>query len=527
MASHSQTGAPSSDQPAPTRILNAPLGLDRGVVLSNRYVVERVLGQGGMGVVVAAEDRTTGRRVALKFLQLEASRDPEVHARFLREAQAASSIACEHVVRVFDAGTMGSGAPYIVMELLEGEDLSQAVERRGALPVQEVVDHVLEALVAVGLAHLRGIVHRDLKPANLFLTHHVDGRPLVKVLDFGLSKDVAGREELNLTKTSHAAIGTPLYMAPEQIRSLKSASFASDLWAMGVILFELATGQLPFDGESLGALFSAIAADPARRLDDVLPGAPPQLVEAIERCLRKKPADRPADALTLAGLLVPLATPRGRAAYARLQREHANTTGGWNLAGGEIVDEPSGTRAPGPVERARPAPTFAMTRGMPIADPSTTMGMAAPAAPPRPAGPGSTGRGALLAGVLLAAAGVGAGAWWLMVRGLGETASTPTVAGPDQAGTQAGTTAAPSNVAPVELGPRAETVAAPPSTDPAPGETAASSAAPAASPAAFPAAGGTKPWAPRPPGTATPAAPTAEPAAPSTSLEDVMKKGRR
>jgi predicted Ser/Thr protein kinase len=514
MESH---GTPSSGQPA-TRILNAPAELGRGVVLSNRYEVERVLGQGGMGVVVAAQDRETGRRVALKFLQLDAARDPGTHARFLREAQAASAIACEHVVRVFDAGTMGSGAPFIVMELLEGEDLAQAIERGGPLPVHDAVDHVLEALVAIGLAHLRGIVHRDLKPANLFLTRSPDGRPVVKVLDFGLSKDAAGREGLNLTKTSHAAIGTPLYMAPEQIRSLKSASFASDLWAMGVILFELTTKQLPFDGDSLGALFSSIAADPARRLDAVLPGAPPPLVEAVDRCLRKKPDQRPPDALTLATMLVPMATPRGRTAFERLQREHAAATGGWNLAGGAIVDEPSGARAAAPVERARLAATFLDT-APPHASRLPELGTSQPTTLRM----GSTGGklALLLALSTVVAAGVGGAAWWLVSR----SADTPSPARPLETPAPAAVAPIAPTILPVEPAP-SEVAEAPtaPSTDVAPSASAEVAPPPSAALAATP-RGPLR--SPRPTETTSPGPPPPGTGTPSTSLEDVMKRGRR
>ena len=221
-----------------------------GDVLCDRYRVDRVLGAGGMGVVVLAEHIELRERVAIKFLLDSAADDTELSERFLREARAAVKIRSEHVVRVSDVGRLPSGAPYLVMEYLEGEDLGQRLER-GPVPIEDAVDYVIQCCEAMHVAHRSGIVHRDLKPANLFLTQRPDGSPIIKVLDFGISK-VAGPEaqQLSLTRTQ-AMMGSPLYMSPEQMRSSKDVGPATDIWALGVILHELICGDVPFTGSAV------------------------------------------------------------------------------------------------------------------------------------------------------------------------------------------------------------------------------------------------------------------------------------
>src|SRR6202142_723116 len=196
---------------------NAPGG--EGEILDGKYRVERVLGVGGMGVVVAATHVQLQTRVALKFLLPEVLGHPQVVQRFSREARAAVQIQSEHVARVTDVGTLPTGSPYMVMEYLEGEDLSETVAKGGAIPVARAVSYVLQACEAIAEAHALGIVHRDLKPANLFVIRSKDGAYSVKVLDFGISKSTApGRAGSDMTRTS-AMMGSPLYMSPEQLRS--------------------------------------------------------------------------------------------------------------------------------------------------------------------------------------------------------------------------------------------------------------------------------------------------------------------
>src|SRR6266542_4042743 len=184
--------------------MSAPVS--EGDLLAGKYRVERVLGGGGMGVVVAAHHLQLARRVALKFLLPEACSQPGSVERFLREARSAAQIGSEHVARVSDVGTLETGAPYMVMEYLKGDDLSQVLKTRGRLPLQEALDYVLQACEAVAEAHAIGIVHRDLKPANLFLTQRADGSPLVKVLDFGISKATVVGDMAGAAVTATAAV---------------------------------------------------------------------------------------------------------------------------------------------------------------------------------------------------------------------------------------------------------------------------------------------------------------------------------
>jgi hypothetical protein len=289
-----------------------------GDVIAGKYRIETVIGTGGMGVVLAAQDTSLGRRVAIKFLTPGKARNEGAAARFVREARAAASIQSEHVVRVFEVGTLPTGASYIVMEHLAGGDLAQLLGARGPLPIAEAVDYLLEACEAIGEAHKRGIVHRDLKPQNLFVTHTPDGASCVKVLDFGISKAL-DEEAPNLTATD-AVMGTPLYMSPEQVRSLKNVDLRSDIWALGAILFELVTAAPIFEAASISALCAMIAMDPPTPLRAKRPDAPPELEAVILRCLHKDPSGRYSDVAALADALAPFASDRGRASASRVAR---------------------------------------------------------------------------------------------------------------------------------------------------------------------------------------------------------------
>src|SRR5580700_4611207 len=221
-----------------------------GQVLAGKYRVERVLGRGGMGMVVAAEHLHLRQKVAIKFLLPDAT--DEVVARFLREARSAARIRSEHVARVLDVAELPDGAPYMVMEYLDGSDLSRVLRKRGPLPIEDAVDYVLQAGEAIAEAHMAGIVHRDLKPANLFLTTAADGSATVKVLDFGISKDsneTNADEAMALTRTT-AVLGSPYYMAPEQMRSTRGVDARADIWSLGIILYQLLTKSVPFKSES-------------------------------------------------------------------------------------------------------------------------------------------------------------------------------------------------------------------------------------------------------------------------------------
>jgi serine/threonine protein kinase len=283
--------------------------LERGEILAGKYRVERLIGEGGMGQVFAAEHVQLGHRVALKVLRASALESQEAVQRFLREARAAASLQSDHVARVSDVGTLESGAPYMVMELLEGTDLAQVISEKGTLPIDVAVDYMLQACEALADAHCHGIVHRDLKPANLFLTIKVDGKPFIKVLDFGISKASAlilGGSVENITSTA-AMIGSPKYMSPEQMQDSRGVDARADLWALGASLFELLTGKRAFDGTTLATTCVQILEKEPPAPRSLREDIPIELEAVILRCLRKDPSERFADVSVLARELAPFA----------------------------------------------------------------------------------------------------------------------------------------------------------------------------------------------------------------------------
>jgi serine/threonine protein kinase len=297
-------------------------GVRQGQLLAGKYRVEFVLGVGGMGVVVAARHIELESRVALKFLLPALLSNPDAVARFAREARAAVRIQNEHVARVLDVGTLENGAPYLVMEFLEGVDLSTWLAQRGALPIEQAVEFVLQACVAVADAHSLGIIHRDLKPANLFCIRRSDKQFIIKVLDFGISKlTEAGRTSdtpgMAMTKTA-AVMGSPLYMSPEQMRSAKDVDARTDIWALGIILFQLVANRAPFLGESVAEVAIQVGSDPPPALRGFRPDAPPGLEAVIFRCLEKDPRNRYGNVAELALALLPFAPKRGRGLVDRI-----------------------------------------------------------------------------------------------------------------------------------------------------------------------------------------------------------------
>jgi hypothetical protein len=290
-----------------------------GDLLAGRYRVERVLGAGGMGVVVAARHVALGERVAVKFLLPGGAAHPDTLARFLREGRAAARIRSEHVARVYDAGVLESGDPYLVLEYLEGSDLAAVLRARGPLPPGEAALFVLQACEGLAAAHARGIVHRDLKPGNLFLTRRAEGSPRVVVIDFGVSKltlTESGERGLSHTGTA-VALGTPYYMAPEQMRLARSVDARADIWSLGAVLYKLLTGEHPFSGNSLVEIYERTASGPPS-LRAARPDAPPALEAIIARCLLRDPASRFADVAELAEALASEAPEGGAAAADRV-----------------------------------------------------------------------------------------------------------------------------------------------------------------------------------------------------------------
>src|SRR5512132_3349953 len=290
---------------APRAMAKAPLA--EGEVLDGKYRVERVLGAGGMGVVVAATHVRLAQRVAIKFLLPHAADDENTVVRFAREARALARLDSEHIARVIDVGSLlETGVPYMVLEHLVGHTLADLINARGPMSIEEAVAHTLEACEAMSEAHAAGIVHRDLKPENLFLATRPDGSKLIKVIDFGISKMTdpleLGPRPSTLTGAA-SIVGSPLYMSPEQLCAARNADVRSDIWSLGVTLFELLTGQGPFVWRSMPELCAAVLKEPARPLRDLLPHAPAGLEAVVLRCLEKEPAKRPADMNELASAL--------------------------------------------------------------------------------------------------------------------------------------------------------------------------------------------------------------------------------
>ena len=293
-----------------------------GEVLAGKYRVERVLGRGGMGIVVAAHHLQLDEKVAIKFLLPEAVSNAEVIGRFVREARAAVRIKSEHVARVSDVGTLEDGAPYMVMEYLEGSDLAGWLKEHHVLPIEQAVEFVLQACEAIAEAHALGIVHRDLKPANLFVVRRADGLWSIKVLDFGISKVVAldaSGPDANLTRTT-AVMGSPLYMPPEQLAASKTVDARADIWALGVILYELITGEAPFAGETLPEVCIKIAIEAPRGMRDLRADVPQALEAVVLRCLEKERARRYLNVAELALALVDFGPKRARNSVERIAR---------------------------------------------------------------------------------------------------------------------------------------------------------------------------------------------------------------
>ncbi len=292
---------------------------DRGeiaisAVIGGRFRIDHVLGVGGMGFVVAATHVELGHRVAIKFMRDEQLASAAIVERFMREARAAAQLRTEHVCRVLDVARLPRGTPYIVMELLEGSDLARFVGRE-ALAAPVAVEYVMQACVALAEAHAAGIVHRDLKPGNLFVTRRADGGPLVKVLDFGIAKAISD-SDASLTRT-RVTLGSPGYMSPEQIESARDVDARTDIWALGVTLYQLLSGRLPFRGPNATETAIKIASDPPDPIE-VAPG----LRAVVLRCLEKSPAQRYPDVVALARDLVPFGGPA--APYiARAVADHA------------------------------------------------------------------------------------------------------------------------------------------------------------------------------------------------------------
>jgi len=279
---------PSLREPTPpTRVAERDDLVGPGAMIASKYRVLRVIGMGGMGKVVAALHVELNQTVAIKVMHPEMATETDSVRRFMREGKSAALLRSDHAVRIIDVGRLPSGVPYLVMEYLEGEDLDARRARR-QLSVEEIVDYMAQAMTAIAEAHDAGLVHRDIKPQNLFLMRLPDGRERVKVLDFGLAKELPSIQSTNSALTTdNMLLGSPHYMSPEQIRTPTSVDGRTDIWALGAAMFKLLTGQPPYVSGTLHGVLARILADPAPHVRSLRPDVSPALDEVIARCMEK------------------------------------------------------------------------------------------------------------------------------------------------------------------------------------------------------------------------------------------------
>ncbi len=445
-----------------------------GEVVGGRYRIERIVAEGGMGVIVAAHHLELEEKVAIKFLKEEFASRPEIVGRFAREAKAAARIKCEYTPTVFDVGISQERGPYIVMEYLEGEDLELVLDTSGRLPFARATELIMQACEAIAVAHANGVIHRDIKPANLFLVRGDQNMPVVKVLDFGVSKTALTGNmfggAISLVKTQ-TLVGSPIYMSPEQIRGKEEIGFTADVWSLGAVLYELVTGVTAFNGSSITELCASVLESEPAPITDRVPDVPAGLAETVMRCLEKNAKERFQSVAELVVALAPYAPKRARM----------------------IVDRAIAvSKSAGLVPASFSAPTTLapppFSSGPPVAIPGpsapprslleTQPDVAARATSRRPAlviddtelpSPSQTKkRNATIVGVLLIAAGVVLGGVYLARRPAEQGAHAPLAAAvetpavgsiPDTSPTESLTIAAPQN--PPQAGATTSTTAAP------------------------------------------------------------------
>jgi serine/threonine protein kinase len=330
-----------------------------GDLVSGKYRVDGTAGTGGMGVVLSATHVELGHRVAIKVLASEEETDSVAVERFLREGKAAASLQSDHVVRIYDVGRLESGMPFMVMELLRGQDLGTFILTTGIIETTQAVDWILQACNAIAEAHANGIIHRDLKPSNLFLTHRSDGSDCVKVLDFGISKRVATPDDQvfqgGLTATRQV-VGSPAYMSPEQVRNSRDIDHRVDIWALGMTLYECLAGRPAFNADTFPAVCAAIVADSPPPLREVAANIPDELDQIVLRCLEKDPTRRFASVNELASALQSFGSARSvGAARSRPQPSNKKDSGGRPIESSTLASARSPNQSHGaePISRVR------------------------------------------------------------------------------------------------------------------------------------------------------------------------------
>jgi serine/threonine protein kinase len=297
--------------------MTGPHLLPPGTLLAGKFRIERLLGSGAMGAVYAVQHEITRHKRALKLLHPEARMVEDLVRRFLNEASAAGRAGNPHLVETFDAGTLPTGEPYVVMELLQGETLGETLARERVLAPGRAADIVAQAAEGIEAAHRAGIIHRDLKPDNLFLTT-LDGRPFVKILDFGVSKFQATRLGESTGTRAGMVYGSPAYMSPEQIVGQLDLDARSDVYSLGVVLFQSLTGRLPFDAPNIQVLTARMLTEAPIPIETIRPDLPPPLVHVVKRALATAREHRFATAWAMAEALKP--SVRTRAGAAELDR---------------------------------------------------------------------------------------------------------------------------------------------------------------------------------------------------------------
>jgi len=326
--------------------------LSPGTMVAGKYRVDKVLGEGGMGIVYAATHVALDQRVAIKALFPEALEDAQAIERFAREGRAAAKIQSDHVVRVYDVGAFDDGTPYMVMEYLEGADLMELLLENDSFPIDEATEYVLQACEGIAEAHKAGIIHRDLKPANIYVSKRADGAPNVKLLDFGISKFTVHPDDplLDPSITATATVmGSPGYMSPEQLKSARMVDERADIWALGTILYELVTSKPAFRGESMPQLCAMIASEDPPLPSTLRPDVPIALEHAILRCLEKKPERRFQDVGELARAIAEFAPERARGAVGRIEA----LLGQRPVSSRSFVELPKSDRSPEPLAKIR------------------------------------------------------------------------------------------------------------------------------------------------------------------------------